>query len=849
MGLREYVKKRNFKETSEPGSGIKSSEGKLKFVVQRHHASHLHYDFRLELEGVLKSWAVPKGPSLNPQDKRLAMMVEDHPYDYRTFEGVIPEGNYGAGVVTIFDEGTYESLSGRNDEKELKKGLYSGNLKFRLHGKILKGEFALVKIKGSEDNSWLLIKHRDEYAVDSKFDSEDLIPESVKRKGVERKKKAKNLKDKVIVNDQVIEESPQSSAKDISLKPMLARLAPSSELANLEGWIYEKKLDGYRALACTGKKVRLISRNGIDFGEKYKLVSKALSHLKNEAVIDGELVVEDKTGKSNFQALQNFASAGKEAALKFYAFDLLALDGHDLRSLELVKRKQLLKTLLNNLNDPIIIYNDHIALQGKELFEEAKKNGWEGIIAKDGASSYESDRRSDKWLKFKLENSQEAVIIGFSKPEGSRKYFGSLVLGMHKDNKLVYIGNCGTGFNEQTLKDVYNKMTALSGVKKSVKEKVHRERDVTWIKPLLVCEVTYSEWTADGHLRHPVFKGLRIDKSEDEVVPEVPLPLPENAEAAGSPDKDQTGAKRGKFSEDDLELSFGKKKLKLTHLNKLYWKKENVSKGQLIEYYRNISDYILPYLQDRPLSLNRHPNGIEAPGFFQKDLDVEQIPSWIKYAPMFSESNNKDIDYLICNDLPTLLWMVNLGCIEINPWLSTYKKPENPVFAVMDLDPNDVDDFTEVVNVALTTKEILDQMGIKPYIKTSGSRGLHIFIHVGARYDYEQVKNFIHYLGQMIWQRHPEITSLERNPSKRKKKIYLDFLQNRRGQTIAAPYSARPKPGATVSAPLDWSEVNESVDIKSFTIFNIFDRIKEKGDLWKDITAENTDLKAALEKL
>ena len=296
---------------------------------------------------------------------------------------------------------------------------------------------------------------------------------------------------------------------------------------------------------------------------------------------------------------------------------------------------------------------------------------------------------------------------------------------------------------------------------------------------------------------------------------------------------------------DEQEENFGKKKLKLTNLNKLYWKKEGISKGQLINYYREVSDYILPYLKDRPLSLNRHPNGIDAPNFFQKDLDTDQIPSWIKYAPIFSESNNKTIDYLVCNDMATLLWMVNLGCIEINPWLSTYKNPEYPIFAVMDLDPQDVD-FKEVVHVALTVRDILDQMGIKSYIKTSGSIGLHIFIHLGARYDYDLVKNFIQYVGHLTSDRHPDTTSLERSPSKRRNKIYLDFLQNSRGQTIAAPYSVRPKPGATVSTPLEWDEVTESLNIKDYTIFNIMDRLKEKADIWKDIYDTKNNIQIAL---
>lgn len=839
MGLGTYIQKRNFKKTTEPKAG-KSTGKKLVFVVQRHHASSLHYDFRLELNGVLKSWAVPKGPSLNPKDKRLAMMVEDHPYDYRTFEGVIPEGNYGAGLVRIFDKGTYESLaeSRKDDHNELKKGLMSGNLKFRLHGKILKGEFALVKLKNADDNSWLLIKHRDEFAVDSPFNSEDLVSQDIKQKGINIKKKP-SQKRKEAVNKK---NSPSPSLSDeqfvkagSSYRPMLAKLA--SKVFDNEEWLYERKVDGYRIIASTGKNGSLTSRRGINYSSKYKEILEPLKKFGKEAVLDGEVVVEDNKGNVLFQELQNYHPSKKHTILKYYAFDLLALDGYDLQNMELIKRKQLLKALIEKVSATNIVYNDHVIGKGAELLKRAKKEGWEGIIAKDIHSTYNQDKRTDRWLKFKLQNSQEAIIIGYSKPAGSRKYFGSLVLGMYDGPKLVYIGNCGTGFDQAALKNIYNLMSALVSDKKPVNEKVKQERNITWLKPELVCEVTYSEWTADRNLRHPVFKGLRDDKTKENVVMEIPENTP-------------TPSKNGKETvSTEKELSFGNKKVKLTNLNKLYWKNENISKGQLIDYYTSVADYILPYLKDRPLSLNRHPNGIDAPGFFQKDLDTDQIPKWIKYAPLYSESNNKDIDYLICNDLATLLWMTNLGCIEINPWLSSYKKPENPLFAVMDLDPNDVDDFGEVVRVALTAKSILEQMGIKSYIKTSGSRGLHIFIHIGGKYDYEISKNFIQYLGHIIMNQHPETTSLERSPSKRKNKIYLDFLQNRRGQTIAAPYSVRPKPGATVSTPLDWAEVTEDLNIKQFTIFNTLERIKQKGELWADITSYTADLKKALKSL
>lgn len=821
MGLQTYHEKRNFSRTTEPKAG-KGTGKELVFVVQRHHASRLHYDFRLELDGVLKSWAVPKGPSLNPKDKRLAMMVEDHPYDYRTFEGVIPEGNYGAGVVHIFDSGTYESLAGsrKDDQKELRKGLKEGNLKFRLNGKILRGEFALVRLKDG-DNAWLLIKHRDEYAVDKKFDSESLVPAQVKKEGRDRKKKSDGQPKKAAAPSPSA--VPKISLAPAEYKPMLAKL--STKVFDDDGWIFEKKLDGYRILATTGNTVKLTSRNGQNYTARYAPVADILRKFKKEAVLDGEMVVEDLKGRSLFQELQNYQPGKKDQTLKYYVFDLLSLDGYDLTGMELLKRKQLLKALIEALPGDSIVYNDHVTGAGTALMEQARKESWEGIIAKVADSRYEAGKRSDRWLKLKIQNSQEAVILGYSKPAGSRKYFGSLVLGMYADGNLTYIGNCGTGFDEASLKMLHGRLSELETGHKPVKEKVNQERSVTWVRPELVCEVTFTEWTSDRILRHPVFKGLREDKQREAVTMETPDTQP-----------------------DEREESFGRKKVKLTNLGKLYWKTEQISKGRLLEYYREVADYILPYLKDRPLSLNRHPNGIDAPGFFQKDLDTEKIPSWIRYAPLYSDSVDKTIDYLICNDLPTLLWMVNLGCIEINPWLSTYKKPENPVFAVMDLDPNDVDDFREVVRIALTTRRILDEMEVRSFIKTSGSRGLHIFIHVGGKYDYEVVKNFIQFLGQLVHAEHPDTTSLERSPSKRKKKIYLDFLQNRRGQTIAAPYSARPKPGATVSTPLDWSEVNDDLDIKQFTIFSMPERLKEKGDLWKDLTAEKADLLKALKK-
>jgi bifunctional non-homologous end joining protein LigD len=829
MSLAEYLKKRVFGRTPEPKSGKHTGKG-LRFVVQRHHASHLHYDFRLELDGTMKSWAIPKGPSLNPGDKRLAMMVEDHPLDYQYFEGIIPQGNYGAGVVMIWDHGTYTSLADerKDDVKNLRAGLKSGNLKFRLNGEKLHGEFALVKLHGGrEENSWLLIKHNDEFAVHKNYNSEDQVPAEVKKmlnnKEGEATKLPRTKRSAEKKSPEPDEETETPSDGEKAYTPMMAKL--EAKIFDEPGWIYEKKLDGYRAIGYTGKKAKLMSRNGLDFSDKYKPVIDELKLMEQDAILDGELVIEDEKGRSSFQDIQNYGNRN-DPGLKYYVFDLLSLNGHDLRGMELIKRKELLKALIGSLKSKRIIYNDHVEGKGTELFKKAQKEGWEGIIGKDEHSYYISGKRTDRWLKFKLQNSQEAIICGYSAPTGSRKHFGALVLGINEGNKIRYVGNCGTGFNERSIKELYDKMRPLETDEKPFAEKVHQRTRITWIKPKLVCEVWYAEWTGDGHLRQPVYKGLRMDKNKESVVMETP----------------------GKQLADDEIIEADKVKLKVSHLNKVFWPEEGITKGELLHYYRDMADWILPYLKDKAINMRRQPNGIEGPGFFQKDNDVSQLPDWIKTASLYSESNDKDINYIVGKDTATLLYMVNLGCIEINPWLSNYKTPDNPDYVVIDIDPHDVP-FTEAVEVALKTKEVFDRMKLDVFIKTSGSKGLHVYCYVGGKYDYDFIKMFAEYVAGMIHDELPDITSIERNPAKRKNKTYIDFLQNRRGQTIACAYSVRPKPGATVSTPLHWKEVNNELKLSNFTIHNMRERVKQVDDPWKKLTAEKADLKKALELL
>ncbi len=816
--LDQYNKKRDFSQTAEP----KAVKGKIKatqhhFVVQRHHASRLHYDFRLEIDGALKSWAVPKGPSLNPKDKRLAVQVEDHPLSYGSFEGSIPEGNYGAGTVSIFDEGKYIPLEVKSDQEFLKQWK-NGNIKFKLEGKVLKGDFALVRMHTGDDKNWLLIKHKDEFSWDKPFDSEKLVSESIKKKGKDFTKKS----DKT----ETVKKKPLG-LDDKSIKPMLAKL--SQAIPDGNDWLFEKKFDGFRSLyfSQNGTK-KLISRNGNLLSNKFPSILKDLEGLTRDCILDGEIVIEDKNAIAQFQYLQYGEPIPKNLNIYYYVFDILYLDNNDLTAYSLLERKEILNLLIKKHNFQHIKLSAEIKSPQKDLLDYAREQKWEGIIAKRRDDPYGMGQRNGSWLKIKIRNTQEAIICGFTKPEGSRSHFGAIVLGIKTAGQLKYIGNCGTGFNEELLKSL-NKLfkPLVTDVKPFPKtEKIAKEKDVTWLRPELVCDIYYSEWTRDEHLRHPVFKGIREDKSVNETTKEEP-------------------EKEDKIM--DKELKFGKKTLKLTNLDKLYWPTEKISKGDLLDYYEKMGDYILPYLKDKPISMNRFPNGIEAQSFFQKDVDPDKIPAWLKTTEVFSESTSKTIDYLLCNDLPSLLYIVNLGSIEINPWLSTYKNPEKPQYAVLDLDPNGAE-WHDTIDVALTAKEILDKGDIPAFIKTSGSSGLHIFMNVAAKYDYQVVRDFVQFIAELIHQVHPETTSLVRDPKKRKGLIYLDYLQNKEGQTIVAPYSVRPKPNATVSTPILWEELNYDLSIQDFHIFNVYGRVTTIDDPWQELQTSKVDIKKALSK-
>lgn len=810
MTLDTYKKKRSFDTSKEPPGKISKKHKTLSFVVQKHAASHLHYDLRLEVNGVLKSWAVPKGPSLNPADKRLAIMVEDHPYDYRSFEGIIPKGNYGAGTVMVWDTGTYYPLDKNAqviDEKTFETALSKGSIHFFLEGKKLHGHFVLVKSgKNPNDNKWLLIKGKDEYSS-----TKDITQKSESA-----------LSDRTMeqIGDEIDLHSVSKTKMLRKVKPTLA--FASDKPFDSKEWLFEIKWDGYRAIAeVEDQHVKLYSRNSLSFNQRFPVIIKALQQLHVEAVFDGEIVVLDKQGKSNFQALQNYQKTGK-GNLCYYIFDLLYYGGHDLRSLPLLQRKQLLKSLLSSSKELTIRFSEHVLTRGKDFFAAIEKQRLEGMMAKEINSPYTS-RRSRSWLKIKTHNRQEAIICGFTAPKGSRKEIGALLLGVYENGKLRYIGRAGGGFSDKSLVETKALLTPLIIDKSPFANPPGTRSTVKWLKPTLVCEVSFAEWTEEGIMRQPIFLGIREDKDPKEVKREGVIEKPTTS----------------------LIMKKRPKDITLTNLDKIFWPKEGYTKGDLIHYYQEMAPYVLPYLKNRPQSLRRYPNGIEEDGFFQKNID-SSFPEWVPSIEIKHEE--KSIKYMMIQDLKSLLFAANLGCIDFNPFNSRISHLNQPDYMVLDLDPVNVS-FEKVVETALVIHDILDSMDIPNYCKTSGSRGMHIYVPLHARYTYEQAKHFAQLIAELCYKRLPRLTSLERRPSQRQKKVYIDCLQNNFGQTLAAPYSIRPKPGATASTPLEWVEVISGLDPKAFTIHTLPQRVKEKGDLFLPVLGKGIDIGKILKSI
>ena len=827
MALKEYAEKRNFEKTPEPPPSHSKAKGDNRsgfFCVQRHNASHLHYDFRLEVGGVLVSWAVPKGPSLDPARKALAMKVEDHPFDYGTFEGNIPKGSYGGGSVMLWDKGTFEVIGEPGAHGQLERG----DFKFELHGTKLNGSFAIVRMKKSaKGNEWLLIKKQDEHVVPD-YDIEKFAW------SVATKRTQQEIADEVVPVQVLDLKGAHKSGLLADPDAMLATAATNPPRG--AHWLYEIKWDGVRAL-CRIKdgKLEIQTRRGNRCERQYPELADLPKHVNAEtAWLDGEICVLDEKGRSRFELIQPRIGASASAAprlaetspVTLFLFDVLYLDGYDVRGVALEDRKRLLNS--------IVTPNQHIRLSesfetdGEQMFEAARQMGLEGILAKDRRSQYVSTRTSH-WLKLKVQNEQEFVIAGFT--DGERDYFGALVIAYEKEGKWVHAGQVGTGFDQKLMKAIHGRLKPLITKTCPIRPVPKLKDPVTWVRPELVCQIRFLDWTQDGMLRAPVFVALRDDKPAEEVVRE---------EVPATPSLNLTGK--------EAAVSIEGHSLKFTNLDKVFFPKDGWKKRDLLLFYNDVADFLVPHLQGRPLSMKRYPNGIAEDFFFQKNAG-SHFPSWIYLEPIVEHDPPKTNHYPVANDRASLLYLVNLGCIDHNPWMSRVGSLQHPDWVLLDLDPVQVS-YDKIVEAAQLIREILDELGLKGYPKTTGGDGMHIYIPVEPVYSYEQVRGFAEILTHLAVDRAPSLFTTPRSVEKRKKdRVYFDYLQIGTGKTISAPYVVRAYDGAPVATPLNWKEVKAGLRPADFRIDNAVARFKRVGDLFAPVLAGGQRLETALKRL
>ena len=829
--LDDYRKKRDPARTPEPFATARGGEGR-SFVIQKHAARRLHYDVRLEMDGVLKSWAVPKGPSLKAEEKRLAVHVEDHPVEYADFEGIIPEGNYGAGAVIVWDRGWYRLVKEGAPAEQLR----AGRLDVDLFGIKLRGRWTLARM-GGKDKEWLMLKKADAFAGDE--EATERFPESV-------------------LSGLTVEEVRDGSARIATLRATLAA-APVGEvdaarqpvmLASLAeapfadpAWLYEIKYDGVRVLAARdGTRVTLHGRAGQDFTGRYPEVVTALRALPlDRFVLDGEVVALDEAGRPSFQRLQNrmhlTRPADVEAArstvpVSAVFFDALALDGRDLRHLPLLQRKAGLALAVPARG--VIRYGDHVLAHGVAFYEAAAEQRVEGIVAKRADSRYTGGRTRD-WLKVKCHQRQEFVIGGWTDPQGGRGWFGALHLGVYEDGRLLYAGKVGTGFDEATLRRVRDQMQPLARKTSPFDAGTPAGRGHHWVEPQLVAEVRFTEWTDDGIVRHAVFLGLRDDKRAEECRRE-----------AGS-ESSRRGKRRPPAAPAPAPAESLSREVTITNPTKIFWPAEQYTKSDLVAYYERVSPWLLPYLRDRPLVLARYPDGIEGKTFFQKDAP-EWAPEWIRRERIHAKGVERDIDYFVVDDVEALRYVANTGTIPLHLWASRAGSIERPDWLVLDLDPKGAP-FTDVVKVALALRAILERLELPSYPKTSGATGLHILLPLGARYTYEETRTFARLLATLTVEAVPAIATIARAIGTRGGKVYVDFGQNGPGQTIVAPLAVRPLVGAPVSMPLRWPEVTVKLEPPRFTIRTAPARLDKLGDPLAPVLGEGIDVAAALARL
>jgi len=834
-----------------------------RYVVQLHDATTLHFDLRLEMDGVLKSWAVPKGPSYDMADKRLAVRVEDHPLEYGDFEGVIPQGNYGAGGVIVWDRGEWVPL------EDWREGLEKGKLLFELKGYKLHGKWTLVKIKKSEKD-WLLIKERDAYVRQPG----DVFPEQSVLSGLTVEEVKSGQTHASTVRKALQETDVPRTRLDPTATPvMLAEQA--DDAFTRDGWLFELKLDGYRLLACKrGGEALLLTRNGNDYTEVFPEIARAVKALPlDSCIIDGEVVVLDSGGIPRFSLLQqrgrissplDIRRAAVELPAVLYVFDLLSFEDFDVRPLPLTRRKELLAQLIPKLG--ALRYLDHIPRDGDAFLTQVTALGLEGVIAKKADAPYHGGR-TNKWLKIKAEKTGDFVIVGFTEPNGSRPGFGALQLADYVDGALVYAGRAGTGFNDGLLRELRAMLDPLvrrdpachgpvlsPGAEPLRSDQIPETRTTTWTEPVHVVEVRFREWTPDGVLRHPAFVRIRTDKRPHDcerqgwgAAPEAP-PVAEPTPNADSGNGTRRAVDSSPPAEAPPPLRPVHKTVTISNPTKVFWPEEKYTKGDLIAYYKAISRWILPYLRNRPLVLTRFPDGIDGKSFYQKDAP-EFAPDWIRTIPIWSNDTQRDIRYFVCDDEASLIYIANLGAIPLHIWASRVGSLEQPDWCVIDLDPKEAP-FSDVIRCAQVLHRICESAGLPNYVKTTGKTGLHIMVPLGRQMTYAQSRTLGELLARLVIRELGGIATITRHVTRRGDKVYLDYLQNRHGQLIVAPFIVRPLAGATVSMPLVWDEVDSSLDPRAFTIKTALDRMETLGtDPMLPVLEQAPDLASVLAKL
>jgi bifunctional non-homologous end joining protein LigD len=848
MGLQQYWQKRNFKETPEPKGASRPPAERLQFVIQKHAASRLHYDFRLELDGTLKSWAVPKGPSLDPAQKRLAVHVEDHPLEYADFEGIIPPKQYGAGTVLVWDRGYWSPIG------DPRAGYRRGRLKFHLAGEKLRGAWNLVRMggrSGEDKENWLLIKEQDAEARGGEEGDVTKLAQSVasgrsmeevasKRERVwhsnrqESRTPGRSFRAKILDPAQlpVAKKAPMTDW----LPPQLATLVERAPEGN--EWVHELKYDGYRMLcSLRDGRVNLLTRNGNDWTSKLQQIAEAAGRLPVKQVwLDGEVVALMPDGSVNFQALQNAFDVRSETDLVYYVFDLLYLDGYDLRSSPLIERKRLLGSLLGELPPSSVIrYSDHIAGQGAVVYAEACARGMEGLISKRSDASYVAGRNRN-WVKVKCGQRQEFVIGGFTEPSGSRLGFGALLLGVYdNDGRLHFAGRTGTGFSERSLKELHKRLAALEQRDPPFSDPPTGAdaRGVHWVKPKLVAEVAFAQWTNEGVVRQASFQGLREDKQPREIVHERAqkpdgVPRSRRAWRRGRRRADKKPAPKASSSAAEPTIVAG---VTLSHPDRVLYPEQGLTKLGLARYYERVQDWIVPHLEGRPLTLVRCPEGHAAECFYQKHAN-ETVPDAIGRIEI--PEDTKTGIYMVADSLPAVIGLVQMGVLELHTWGAKKDRLDRPDRIIIDLDPDPGVSWKAVAEAAHLVRTLLNELDLECFVKTTGGKGLHVALPLQGAHSWDEVKAFSKAIADHLVRLIPDRFVANMSKQKRKNKIYVDYLRNAKGATAIAAYSTRARPGAPVSVPIAWDELAQDLRADHFTVVNVPERLARlASDPWR----------------